>query len=333
MIIFFLKRLRKLFKSIGKLEYEIIDKLKLIEKNEDNKFKKFNIDKQIFLNFLKSNQNRNCPNKLAIVICFFYNQKKIKILRKTVSNLKLLKFKKNLTILTNQLNLNQKKTLINLVKTYYGNFNLIEIKNLPDDNLLPWYSINVMKKKFKDKNNSHFLFLEDDILITQNNINYWVFFRKILNKFGLVPGFIRYENFNKKKISVDNPKKLNLNLNPVLFTLNKKNGFINSKYPYQAMYIMDRPLMGEYLKSNATKIDFSFSNNFMKNTYPIKELANISFSYLNIPKGYHNRLVVPFVKKKLPDYCLIKHNETKYVKYNKLTKKGYGTIDIDNLIV
>ena len=35
----------------------------------------------------------------------------------------------------------------------------------------------------------------------------------------------------------------------------------------------------------------------MKNTYPIKELANISFSYLNIPKGYHNRLVVPFVKK------------------------------------
>ena len=74
---------------------------------------KVNIDKQIFLNFLKSNQNRNCPNKLAIVICFF-TTKKIKILRKTVSNLKLLKFKKNLTILTNQLNLNQ--TLINLVK-------------------------------------------------------------------------------------------------------------------------------------------------------------------------------------------------------------------------
>ena len=48
-------------------------------------------------------------------------------------------------------------------------------------------------------------------------------------------------------------QKLNLNLNPVLFTLNK-NGFINSKYPYQAMYIMDRPLMGEYLKVMQQKL-------------------------------------------------------------------------------
>ena len=53
-----------------------------------------------------------------------------------------------------------------------------------------------MKKTFVNKSHSHFMFLEDDIIINNENIYYWLFFRKILKKFKLIPGFIRYE---KKK--------------------------------------------------------------------------------------------------------------------------------------
>ena len=48
------------------------------------------------------------------------------------------------------------------------------------------------------------------------------------------------------------------------------------------------------LSSNAVNLDFSFTNKFMKSTYPMKELANISHAYLKIPKGYHNNLMIPF---------------------------------------
>ena len=125
---------------------------------------------------------------------------------------------------------------------------------------------------------------------------------------------------------------MKINKTPNLLAQNKKDGFINSKYPYHAMYLMDRELMNKYLSSDAIKIDFSFNNKFMKNTYPIKELANISYSYVNTPRGYHNNLVIPLIKNKIPDFCLIQHSETKYVKFNKLTNSGYGTIEIDNLI-
>ena len=99
------------------------------------------------------------------------------------------------------------------------------------------------------------------------------------------------------------------------------------------MYLMDRTLMKSYLNSDAVKIDFSFTNRIMKSLYPIKELLNVSYAYLNIPEGFHNRIVIPFDNnKKIFNYCLIEHSEVKYVKDTKLSKMGYGKIKVDNLI-
>ncbi len=333
-MIFFLEKFRKLVKSLGKLEFRIIDKITVTQNLKQKKLNNYFLNNKIFEKVdEKIHKKENNPKKLVIVVCFFFNQKKIKTFEKTLINLDLLNLNKNITIITNELNSFQKKILNKLIKKRVKKISLVEINNLPDNNLLPWCSVNIMKKKFKDKSNSHFLFIEDDIIITKKNINYWIYFRKILRRYALIPSFIRYEIFKKKKFSVDNPKVINLNKSPNLLTKNKKNGFINSKFPYHAMYLMDRELMGRYLSSAAINIDFSFNNNFMKNTYPIKELANISHSYINIPKGYHNNLVIPLLESKIPNFCLIQHNETKYVKLNKLTNSGYGTIDIDKLII
>ena len=50
-----------------------------------------------------------------------------------------------------------------------------------------------MRKLYNRKDITHFLYLEDDILISKDNFNYWVNSRKILKKFNLIPGFIRTE--------------------------------------------------------------------------------------------------------------------------------------------
>ena len=331
MLIFILNKLRKLFKSIGKLEFVIIEKLIL----KESLLNKLYLNNKYFNNFNNNYKNRNFfPKNLIIVICFFYNKKKFNNLKKTLSQISSYKFKKKLVIITNFLDNTQKKELNKIIKSKINNYQIQEIKNLPDYNLLPWFSINVMKENFKKKDNTHFMYLEDDILISNKNIFYWIYFRNILKKFRLIPGFLRFEKNKNKMISVDNPQKIKISKNPHIFDSNKEFGFINSKYPYHAMYLMDRELMRDYLKSNAIKFDHAFHNKSMKSLYPIKEQLNISYAYINIPKGFHNRLMIPFnYKKEILDYCLIEHSELKYSKSNRLNKLGYGTIEIKKLLV
>ena len=78
MINFFFNKLRKLFKSIGKLENNIIDKLTLLEKEKNPSLKNYIIRNKIFADFnFQLRNKKNYPSKLAIVICFYFNQKKL----------------------------------------------------------------------------------------------------------------------------------------------------------------------------------------------------------------------------------------------------------------
>ena len=190
-----------------------------------------------------------------------------------------------------------------------------------------------MKERFKNKSFSHFMFIEDDIIISSKNICYWIYYRKILKKFNLVPGFLRYENYKKDLYAVDYQKRLSFKKSPKIQSENFDYGFINPKLPYSAMYLMDRPLMKEYVNSNAVKIDFSFSNNFLRSNAPTKELLNISHAFLNIPRGFFNKLMIPYGKnKKILDYCLIEHSDIKYANSKKLKNMGFGKIKIKDLI-
>lgn len=334
MFIFFLKKLRKLFRSLGKVESKIVDKLVQLEDTSKIKFNKALLKDSDFTNWsfiLK--QKKNYPKKLVIVICFYFNKKKINILKKTIKKISQYRFKIDLTLVTNKVSNSQKKILDKLGKPRLKKINIHQIIELPENNLLPWFSINVMKKKFINKSNSHFMFLEDDILVSNENICYWVYFRKILKKIKLVPGFLRCENYKKNLYVVDNPKKITLFKNPKILTASHDFGFINSKYPYSGMYLMDREMMKEYLNSSATEVDFSFTNSFMKSSYPIKELLNISHAYFNVPRGFYNKLMIPFnTNGEIPNYCVVEHSDVKYANSTKLQNMGFGKIKLKDLI-
>jgi len=322
-----LEKLRKIFKSIGKLETKIIDNI-ICRRDK--------IEKQFILkdyHFRKVVEKKYKPKKIAIVICFYFRRGRLKKLNKNILEIASYNFNTDLTVITNDLKKEDELKLNKILKKKIKKYSIIKFKDLPDENFLPWHSLSVMRSKIKDSSYSHFMYLEDDIIVNSKNISYWIYFRKVLKNINLIPNFIRCEIYKGKLFSVDNPKKLIKNKNPIIFTENKKFGFINSKYPYSAMYLMDRELLRDFLKSKAIRIDFSFSNRVMKSLYPIKELVNISYAYLDVPKRYHNRLVLPFVKNTIPEYSIIRHSDLKYVKHKSLNKMGYGTINIKNLIV
>ena len=327
MYVFLLEKFRKIFKSIGKIETKIIDNI--IHRTDKT-------EKQYILkdyHFRRVIEKEYEPRKLAIVICFYFRRGKLKTLNKNILEIASYNFNTDLTVITNDLKKEDELKLNKILKKRIKKYLIIKFKDLPDENFLPWHSLSVMRSKIKDSSYSHFMYLEDDIIVSSKNISYWIYFRKVLKNINLIPNFIRCEVYKGKLFSVDNPKKIIKNKNPIIFTESKKFGFINSKYPYSGMYLMDRELLKNFLKSKATRIDFSFSNNVMKSLYPIKELVNISHAYLDVPKRYHNRLVLPFEKNIIPEYSIIKHSDLKYVKHKSLNKMGYGTINIKNLIV
>ena len=322
---FFLKRLRRIFKSLGKYEYKILDKITLSETE------KITVDDKEFSEYEKNiKSSAFFPKKMSVVICFHFNKKRIKNLQTICANINNYKFSKNISIITNDIKNDDYNFLKKKINNKLKRFNIVKIKNIPEPNLLPWYCLDFMKKNYKNKSFSHFLYLEDDILINEKNINYWISARKILKKFNFIPAFLRCENNGKKIFSVDNPKVIKVDKTPKILSKSKKFGFINLKYPYHASCLMDRDLMKEYIKSNLIGIDYGLGHKVMKNLYPIKELANIIIGYINVPKGYHNRFFLLYKdSNKIPIYSVIKHIDNKYTKINN---ERFGKIDINLLL-
>ena len=71
MNIFFLKKLRKLFKSIGKLENKIIDKLVLIEKKNNLKSDNYFIKSHNFTNFQSQLKQKKKLSEKTRYSCLF----------------------------------------------------------------------------------------------------------------------------------------------------------------------------------------------------------------------------------------------------------------------
>lgn len=312
-ILFNLEKLRKISKSLGKYQYFFRKKI-IIEQNKNINCKKFNRNYD-FSNLVKDlNNDKFLPKKIAIVVCFYFKKKNINQLIKTCKNLKNLGQKIDVTIITNDIKKNKKIFLSRKLKSVLKNFKIIN-HNIPEPNLLPWFSINIMKQKILDKSFSHFLYLEHDILLYKKNLIYWIKFRTILKSKNLIPAFLRTEkNKNNEIFIVDANNRINFKNDPKIYINSRNDGFINNKNPYQAIYLMDRDLMKEYLNGPASTVDFGFFNEEMRNKYPIKELVNINIAYFNIPSGYYNRYMIPFTsKKEIPDFCLINHLSNKYV--------------------
>jgi len=184
MIIYLLERLRKFFKSLGKKEFKINDFI------THKKFKKR--EKDFYLNHESFKPNNEVSEKIKIVaaISFFFDKNKFLNLKKVCNGLFEISNDIKIYIFTNNISDNQKK---DLTENLENCAEIIVIDNIVHNRLLPWYHLNMMKNLFKNEDITHFIYLEDDILIDRDNFNYWINSRKILKKYNLIPGFIRTE--------------------------------------------------------------------------------------------------------------------------------------------
>jgi len=323
---FILNILRRIFKSFEKKE-KVVSRLIIYAKWKRRK----DINNVEWDGSFENSKNIS-STKIAICIVFLYSEQKLTYLKKICSNFLNLSSQIDLTIITNTAD----DSKINKIKnslTNNKNVNILSIGNLVHPYLLPWCHIQVMKNKIKDESFTHFLFTEDDMAISNFNILYWIKARETLKKFDLIPSFVRYEiNDSNEKCSVDILKKIKRNSTPRVYSKENNIAFINTiQPPYQGMYLYDRELMNEYLNSSSTSPDFGFFSSEIRDTYLIRERANLGLTFFNVPDGFYNRYVFPVSLKenKIKDCCLIHHLPNKY---SNDPDEPYGKLLISDLI-
>lgn len=206
----------------------------------------------------------------------------------------------------------------------------LSIKSFPhltDPWQLTWCHKQLIKDTFVAPNSTytHFIYSEDDILITYDNFVYFLRYRDLLKSRRLIPSFHRIE-YNTE----DNCLYLSDQEGVSNFAQRSRveldgYAFINLDYPYNAMFILDRDLALEYVISQ------SFDRNLSKLIQPEWDIAcrsAMGLCFENPPVGFAHRYVSPVNPNTLatPFWSWVYHVPNNYVT-NRYTALGKTRVD------
>jgi len=192
----------------------------------------------------------------------------------------------------------------------------------------------------------YYIYQENDMVLNLSNFLYWVRWRPRLKRLGLEPGFVRYENFDGRKIPFDNHYPYSLVREtpsvwgPIGFTVPKIlvvdrdiNFFAQLANPYYGAMILDQEGADAYIRSDSYDPEKSYARVGIRN-WPIADRSSMGLAFENIPASYEHRRCVPVYKNgnvyKLHPDGLILHDDTKYSQ--QLSELHETLLDCDCLL-
>lgn len=155
---------------------------------------------------------------------------------------------------------------------------------------LTWIHREVFKQlRQSNPDISHYLYLEDDILFTADNLAYWLEGREALRELGLLPGFLRYEvDAVGRRVATDVLRPEVFAALPRVDSDSSERSWVNLRSSYQGMWFMDRELFDEFLVSDSFGPDFGH--------WRIRERATQGLIFQSVPKGCFTRTFLHVAK-------------------------------------
>lgn len=175
-------------------------------------------------------------------------------------------------------------------------FRLESHPRLADPWLLLWCHKPLIRDPFLARADyTHFIYAEDDILVSWANFRYFVEYRERLGRHGLIPAFQRIEHNtldgNLYLLDQTAPEDLN--------SLRKVDAgshwFVTPHFPHCATFVLDRPLAEEYCASLSFERDTSAQ---IARHFGAAERAAMGLCFENIPVGFNSRWAVPVHKER-----------------------------------
>lgn len=150
-----------------------------------------------------------------------------------------------------------------------------------------------------------FMYIEDDIEVTNQNLMYFIRTNRVLKKHGLIPGFLRYEKKGDEVRLVDVTQ-------PEYWQRERSVRIDGRTYhacvnPYWAGFVLDRDLAKEYVASRSYRLDAS---EFVP--WNVQERAAMGLTFEEPRLGLRTRIVVPIVEGRPDPDCFVWHCSNSY---------------------
>ena len=211
----------------------------------------------------------------------------------------------------------------------YNKFNTIHnspwnYKNKKSPWLLTWEHKQIILQDIKhSKSNSLFLYLENDIKFTQNNLEYWLSHKENLSRAKLIPSFsiIEYSKNKNEWVSVSEFRSTPLKFSDLKSININGNIYLNLNNPYCASFLMDLDMVTEYSKSKA----FNEIESRTLSSWDIGARAAMGLTFVNVPKNFNSRCVIPVSLQngyfQLDENAFLQHLPNLYSKVDVIEKK------------
>mgnify|MGYP003386579482 CR=1 FL=1 len=180
--------------------------------------------------------------------------------------------------------------------------------NLEHPYLLPWRQVRILREWIKSSRDAddYYIYIEDDMILNWDNIEYYTKLLMPLRAHGLIPGFLRYEVCDGARNSVDLTEPQLVSIYPTVTIADAK--FVCPVNPYWAGFIFDRALANEYLGSSSCDM---FESQSVMN-WGIRERAAMGLTWEAVPGRHKSRCVIPLVDGRPAEYCHIWHCAQNY---------------------
>jgi hypothetical protein len=268
------------------------------------------------------------PRKLAICVTAFYDERRLGYLEQASAHFRELADEVIIFLVTNTGDTEERARLRACVEAAGNSCSFCTPSGLGHPYLLPWAHFTVFRRLYaEDASISHFMYIEDDTLVTRDAIEYWVEWHAVLNPVRLIPSFLRVEKKrdDDRWYSTDCIQPVRIS-NASKASLDDKIVFVNLPNPYQGMYLLDRALMGEHLSGSSSGPDFG--------PWPIREKAAQGLTFANPPTGFSSRNVVPYLPgaRNIDERCFVHHLPNNYAN-NDSPSNPFGKVLVTDVLI
>jgi len=256
--------------------------------------------------------------KITKHISFFYVVERIKYINNIIDETNKYEYVTDIFIHTNK-----KEVVINSFNKYSNGIIKIIYHDLSNEN--PHYLTWKCRSLLKSQRNEYdiFIYIEDDILVPNIAIKYWMEYNENLIAINYNLGFVRIEiDDNKDEYITD---LYGTQLDTIIYLKFKDvkldgNYCVNNKNPYCAFWIYNKKEFNRFVDSKYYNI-----NNILN--YDIREKS--AFGLHGLSTNWYKNTLIPIINGKLIENCKIYHMPNNYV-INKTT--AFATVEFDKAI-
>lgn len=172
-----------------------------------------------------------------------------------------------------------------------------------------------------------FMYIEDDIVVTRENVAYFTRYLDAAKSKGVIPGFLRFEKgSNGQRISPDYRGYQQLKEQEKIFLDGQL--FVAPQFSYWAGFIMDREMCAEYFASPWS--DMAEADTMpQSHRHSCRVQSAWALTFENVPDGLPSRYVVPVDAQIRPlECCQVWHSANNY----SISKEhNFGTVAMEDI--